>query len=312
MPLSKDVTHSSDYSYYAIGIYAVLKMLSISSITSPLVCTSIYHLKYYLGYNFDSRRTDNYIQCGIDELINNKKIVLIENNKKNYVFDCSDLISDTDNGNFVKITYYELRKIFEVSNINNFLLFRYFIFLIGTINNSIEIFLDSDISKIGVVGNFTIDYLSEASGLGIRTIIEYNKILESIELIYIKHQNDFVLNDKNEIRQLKNVYGRFCDKDYIDAFALDTQKYNNSYKYAQKNVNNVNNNRRLAQMYNYLVKFGDKKYSYRELLDIYNYVLAENRKYELLYKKTKYEAHLNKIRDVDVFEKYDFYKEEDN
>ena len=41
-------------------------------------------------------------------------------------------------------------------------------------------------------------------------------------------------------------------------------------------------------------------------LVVYKYVISENEKYERMYKKDKCEEHLDKIRDIDIFEKYDF------
>ena len=55
-----------------------------------------------------------------------------------------------------------------------------------------------------------------------------------------------------------------------------------------------------------------KDYSKEEILDIYNYILTENKKYTALYNKHEDENYLEKIRDVDVFRKYDFIKFEED
>ena len=59
-------------------------------------------------------------------------------------------------------------------------------------------------------------------------------------------------------------------------------------------------------MYQQLLKGRGENYSKEEILDVYKYVISENKKYERMYEKDKYEDYLDKIRDTDVFEKYDF------
>jgi hypothetical protein len=189
-------------------------------------------------------------------------------------------------------------------------LLRYFIYLVGTFSSKIDVYINPYQHKTRVVGNFTIDYLEKITGISARSIIEYNKILESINLLYIYHQNDFTLDDEGNLKQLINVYGRYCDRAYIDTFAINQQKNKSSYKYVAKNMTNVNNRRRLAQMYLQINKnsLAAKSYTREDILDVYNYVLSENNKYNTLSKKYDDDSYLNKIRNVNVFEKYDFIK----
>lgn len=66
----------------------------------------------------------------------------------------------------------------------------------------------------------------------------------------------------------------------------------------------------LAQKYQQLLKGKGENYSKSEILNIYHYVLSENKKYENLYKKNSYDEYLEKIRSLDVFEKYNFIEKE--
>ena len=195
-------------------------------------------------------------------------------------------------------------------NHNNFLLLRYFVSLISTISSKITVYLDNGEYKNRVVGNFTIDYLSELSGITDRTIIEYNKILEEIGLIYIYRQEDFVLDKENNIKRLNNIYGRASDIEYITTFAKNQQKHYESYRYLENNNKKANTKRRLAQMYQQLLKGRGEKYTENEILEIYNYVIEENQKYERMYEKNKCEDYLDKIRDTDIFDKYEFLNRE--
>ena len=53
-----------------------------------------------------------------------------------------------------------------------------------------------------------------------------------------------------------------------------------------------------------------KDYTEKDITDIYNYVIEENQKYERMYEKNKCEDYLDKIRDTDIFDKYEFLKRE--
>ena len=203
-----------------------------------------------------------------------------------------------------------MQQIFKIKNINNFTLLRYFIFIIGTINWNITVYLPNGEYKNGVVGNFTIDYLAEKAGISKRSAIEYNKILEKEKLLYIHRQNDFVIDDKNNIKSLSNIYGRYCDMEYIDTFAKNQQKHYESYRYLENNNKKANNKRRLAQMYKQLLKGRGEKYTEYEIKEIYNYVIEQNQKYERMYEKNKCEDYLDNIRDTDIFDKYEFIKRE--
>lgn len=248
----------------------------------------------------------DYIKCGINELVDNHIVKKIEEIQKHYILDCSNLWIDTSKVHFTVITFNEVQQIFKVENVNNFLLLRYFVLLMSTISGKITVYLENGEFKSRVVGNYTIDYLSELSGITDRTIIEYNKILEEIGLIYVYRQNDFVIDKENNIKRLNNIYGRASDTEYIIAFANNQQKHYESYRYVENNNKKANTKRRLAQMYQQILKGKDKKYSNAEIISVYEYVISENEKYERMYEKNQYEDYLDKIRDTDVFEKYDF------
>jgi hypothetical protein len=310
--LPESLTRSPVFSNYAIAVYSSLKVLS-GSIGMSKQCVTPYQLMYLLTKNEHPHKYMlNYIKCGLDELIKENVLVKINEVQKHYIIDCSKLWVDTNSEKFTIIAFQEIEKIFRIENVNNFLLLRYFIYLIGSLSSKIDVWLDACQHKSRVVGMLTLDQLSNLSGISVRSIIDYNKILEESELIYIHRQNDFVLDKENNIKQLPNVYGRNCDRLYIDAFADNQKNFNGSYHYVEKNIVNVNNNRRLAQMYQQLLKGKGENYSKSEILDIYNYVIAENKKYMNTYEKNGYESCLEKIRDIEIFKKYDFIKEDTN
>lgn len=292
------------FSNYSLAVYCVLRTLSQPT-RLPIQCVTQEQVEFYLtGQLSNRRRMSDYIKCGINELVENHIIEKNDIVQKHFILDCTNLCTNESQEHFAIITFEEVKKIFNVENINNFLLLKYFCSLIWTISSKITVYLENGEYKNRVIGNFTIDYLSELSGIGVRTIIEYNKILEEIGLIYIYRQEDFVLDKENNIKRLNNIYGRASDIEYITTFAKNQQKHYESYRYLENNNKKANNKRRLAQMYQQLLKGRGEKYTENEILEIYNYVIEENQKYERMYEKNKCEDYLDKIRDTDIFDKY--------
>lgn len=307
--IPKSISDNNEYSNYSIAAYCLLQELSVPNQLS-IQCVTCNQLVFYLTGEVSQQRNKitDYIKCGIIELIDNGVITKLEEFSKHYILDCKNLWINSSQGNFTKIFFSEIQQIFSIKNINQFLLLRYFITLMGTLSGNITAYLENGEYKNCVVGNFTIDYLAQLSGISNRSVIEYNKILEKHKLIYIYRQKDFIFEEDNSIRQLTNVYGRYDDSEYIDMFAKNQKQYKDSYKYRKNNHERANNKRKLAQMYQQLLKGKGKKYTEQEIWDIYNYVIDENKKYERMYEKNGYEDYLDKIRDVEIFNKYDFLK----
>ncbi len=307
--IPETLTNSNQFSNFAIATFCSLQSMTIPTLTDKH-CVTVQQITYHLTENINHLKSRNrmvdYIKCGLNELIENNVISKLDEFQKHYILDCSNLWIDTKFTNYTVLNFSEVQRIFQTENINNFLLLRYFIFLMGTISSKINVYLDNGECKNRVVGNFTIDYLSELSGISERSIIEYNKTLEQLGLLYVFRQQDFVIDKENNIKHLSNIYGRPCDVEYIRTFATNQQKYYESYRYVKNNASKVNNNRRLAQMYQQLLKGGSKNYTDGEILDIYNYVISENKKYERMYEKNRYEEYLNKIRDTEVFKQFNF------
>lgn len=307
--IPESVMKNKALSNYAIADYCVLQTLSIPT-QMPLQCITYQQILFYLtGDTSQRRRINDCIKCGINELIDNHIVKKEKEFQKHLVLDCSNLWIDTKRDKFTIITFDEVQNIFEVENVNNFLLLKYFILLMGTISSKITVYLNNSNFKNRVVGSFTIEYLAELSGISDRTVIEYNKILESIGLLYVYRQEDFVIDKENNIKRLNNIYGRLRDKEYINTYAFNQKKHFNSYQYRETNIEKANKKRRLAQMYQQLIKGRSSKYSNREITEIYDYVISENEKYERMYEKDGCEEHLEKIRDIEIFKKYEFLKE---
>lgn len=304
----ESIYNSSTYSNYSIAVYGILKFLYTTT-GMKKQCVTPFQISYLITDDHtQSRYITNFAKCGIDELIRENIIVKINEVQKHYILDCSNLWFNTHKEKFSIISAREMFTILHIKNVNAFLLLKYFVFLISTLSSKTTVYVNTD-CKSSVVGYFTIDKLSELSGISVRSIIEYNSILEDNHLIYVHRQKDYVLDKDNVLKRLPNIYGRYEDISYVNNFAENQQKYLGSYVHTKKTVEQVNDNRRLAQKYRQIEKGNGEKYSKSEILDVYNYVLNENKKYQRLYDKHQNEDMLDKIRDVDVFAKFSFIKE---
>lgn len=307
--LREDIYKDSNLSVYGLSAYCAIRSLIANEETTNLV-TTLEILSYQLtGTLKSSRRFYETLKIGLDELIENKIITKVEEYKKHYLIDCKNLFITEDNQYFTIITFEEMRKIFQIKNTNGFLLLKYFVFLVDSISSSVDVYLDAFQHKNRVVGKMTFNYLMKVSGLSKKSIIDYTKALENAELIYINRSNDFLLNEENgEISRLPNIYGRPEDKPYIDKYAENQKDYYGSYRKVTSNIQNANSKRRLAQIYLQIINGNEEKYSKEEISDVYAYVLSENKKYENLAAKHNDDSYLEKIRRVDVFDKYSFIR----
>lgn len=305
--ISKKIYASKEMSIYSLAACCAIKSLMRDAEETTL-CTTLDILAYELTHKINlSRRFTTHLKQGFEELINNGFIKVVEKRAALYVLDCSGLIIEGDDKKYTTVSRREIIKIFQIPAVNNYALLKYFVCLMSTVSNTIEVRIDSNTSKQGVVGMFSMQFLSGLSDCLERTIIEYNKILEENELVYIYRAGDLVINkETGELNRLTNVYGRFEDRLYVEKFAKRRRKDKEIYRYIEKNVESSNEKRKLAQRYNQILGGNDRKYSKDEIQQIYSYVLSENQKYQKAYEKNGNEDLLDNIRDVNVFRKYDF------
>lgn len=298
---------NGNISEYGLLVYCVLQKTSFRE--SSKICVTLQQIIFSIIGLVPERRSriyENIIQ-GLEELEDANLIKIDDVIQKHYVLDTSGMTIDTSKGNFTIIYFDELKRVFEIDGVNNFILLRYFVNLVGTISSSIEVALPSGVSKNRVVGNYTIEYLSKISKISVRAVIDYNKLLENNKLIYIYRHDDFLLLN-GEIRQMSNVYGRFSDSEYIETYGLRLSQMEGGYKKAGTDAD-ANKKRRLAQIYTQIYKHHKTDYTKEQILEVYNYVLKENKRYQKLYDDSKFDNYLDKIRDTDIFKEFDFIRE---
>ena len=68
------------------------------------------------------------------------------------------------------------------------------------------------------VGECSIEYLSQLSGLDNKTIMRYNEILERNKIIYI-HRCGYIKDNAGKLKAINNHYGHYNDRDIIKSKA---------------------------------------------------------------------------------------------
>ena len=165
--------------------YVYIKYNTINKVTDLLNRMNLNNTKY------NRKWLNTCIQNMIDEKwINGIKV----KNSKYEIYDRCSL----DPGTFSKYNYNDINFLMHKDGCNNLALIKYYITLIRTINYKSH------------VGCCSLDSLSEKSGLSKLTVMKYNKILESSEIIYFRRFKN---------KMLCNRYGLYDDKVFVDIMA---------------------------------------------------------------------------------------------
>lgn len=300
------IINNPNISNYALADYCFLQMLTTTtSYTDHYLSVGVI-AAWLSGSTSCNQRFLEHVKSGLYNLEENEIIQIRDDQYRVMHIHCPKMWIDTKRERFTLVTFDEVRAILKHSSNNIFSVLKYFVLLIGTINSNIDVSPKYMDTKNYVVGNTDISELSSKFNIAETTIISYNKILEDEKLIYIYRHTAYIAVDNQGITRLNNVYGRYKDKEYVIDFANSQLKKLEDKIIANKNTKDSNNRRRLAQMYQQLKKGRGEKYSKEEILDVYNYVLQENEKYAALYRQTRLEEHLDNIRDLDLFYKYEF------
>lgn len=240
---------------------------------------------------------------GLNELIKMGIVSLkYEFNISEKLLDLSSIaLCKGDGIRFTTIDLSELQTIVNNCGTNRYSILRYFILLIGTFNPGLTVYLSEFDMKSRIISTVPIEYICKLTGLSKSTILSYNKILEDLQLLYIYHATDYYHTDTHAIKSPPNVYGRYCDRAYVDQYVKNDAQYRNYGKYDSNIKAKTNHKRRLAQRYNQIVS-GRQGYSYKEIKEIYDYIVSCNESYQKRYDKSKDKSYKEKIRDVSILE----------
>lgn len=306
--LKKDIVLDKKISNEALLTYIAINSILIKNRTIDFISAS--RLAFAIcgvSQNDYKKIILNSLSQGIQELAYLGHIKILKTiNATDYIVDLSELVFDAQKEYFILADVDEIKTIISsINRIDNMLpILRYFLCMVGSFNNS-----DYMGDYKGKIGGLTIETLANNAGISTRSATRYNDKLVDLKLIYIYKSKDYICLD-DSLKRFHNIYSRYCDRDLCKSFGMEKEA---EYGHEQNVITRYqkteqsNKNRKLAQQYNAICR-GHDKYSQEEIQDIYDYVISENEKYNALYTTTKYKEYLNKLRDEDIFNKYDFLK----
>ena len=289
--IKKDIVLNKDISNHAFITYLGIAICLKQGI--DLIYTDKDMIYYYLTgqVNAVPRNFNELLRSGLKELIENNIISCKKKKSSSYYFDASDFIIN-ENDNYVVVYLSEIKKIICNNYKGKINLLRFYLCLLSTfiLNNHIQDIRDSN-KYNNVLGMLSQEYLSSITDISVRTAMEYIKLLEELNLIYVSRCSFMFKDKKGNVKRHNNIYGRYDDKDIIEEFTkVRYEMYDDLHKIHMSSASN--NSRSLMQKYNQMVK--GKVYNNEVVDNVYNYLIQYNKK------------HPNNCKNMDIFMKYGY------
>lgn len=299
----------------AIAAYTALRM--IQNLNTNKYYVNIKLLAFQLTNDITfSRKYMERLSDGLNELIVMKYIQVVTNKAdKDYILDIGNLIIDNNSDGskdktfFVVIGSDEIHKITNLdSRLDKFSVLRYFMCMLSTVNYNATYYDAMGKEYYNFVGFMTNDYIGSLCGVtSYTTYDKYNHLLEDSKLVYIFRHSVMLRDDKGQLKNLPNHYGRYKDKELIIGYAVSREDFELGEDVVDKRANE---SRSLMQKYYCMVKYGIE-YSEKETKRIHKYVHYRNKQNEKKYEQAiekgySGEEFLNKIVPEDVFQKYNY------
>ena len=333
--LKKDLVTGCKLTQDGVLAYIALRTIIDESIplynkTSSVDCVSLNRMAYALvgsQKKYEKVFLDS-LQRGIYELkFENVLDILQDFSTKTsyeYLLNMANMRLDTEKDNFMFVYPKEVYRILTCDEImkKKISMLRYFVALISTFN-----WCKSMRNLQGKISTMSVEYIATQAGMmSQRTCIRYNDILSNMQMIYVYKSNDKErVGDK--LKQIKNCYSRYADKDACEEYASNYENWYGSQHIimrTQKNKEQADNNRRLAQIYNRICNGYGDTYDEETIRKVRKYIANKNKtlRQEIDAKHAqeymtdsdkRWVAKLeSQIKDESVFEQFDFLKVDGN
>lgn len=217
----------------AIAAYTALRM--IQNLNTNQYYVNIKLLTFQLTDDIVlSRKYMERLSDGLNELIVNKYIEVITNKAdKDYILDISNLIINNysdgskERNFFIIIESDEIHKIMNLdSRLDKFSVLRYFMCMLSTINYNATYYDVMGNAYNNFVGFMTNDYIGSLCGVtSYTTYDKYNHLLEDNEMIYIYRHNILIRDEKGQLKNPPNHYGRYKDKELIVGYSVNRENF---------------------------------------------------------------------------------------
>ncbi len=288
LKLNKKITENKDLSNNAILAY--IGLMSCLKIDYEPIFINRYMMSYYLtGKRKYIRRFDESLKLGIKELIDNAIIDCYEHSSTNYFIGFKNIILEQED-KFVFVDFDDVRKIMSCDYHGKISLLRFYISLLGTFISKNRVTDIRDPNKYNnVLGMMSQEYLANLVGISEHTAIEYIKLLEELELLYVSRCSFMFKDNIGKVKRHNNIYGKYKDREIIDEFTkVRYEMYDDLHKTHISSA--ANKSRSLMQKYNCLRN--GVVYDKDVVNEIYKYICEYN------------EKHPKKSKDMSVFSKY--------
>jgi len=156
------------------------------------------------GRFIDSQNNKNLIKGikkGFEGLKKEEDIIILEQNRNNYIIDGKSCYIDTKEFHFIIIQLWEIQKIFSSLGAYGFNVLRFFVNIIGTINGGSKSW------------HMTQDDMVHSWGFSKNTVNEYLYKLEELKLLYTFRSKARKADET--FHRIGNIYGRYNDKDLV-------------------------------------------------------------------------------------------------
>ena len=332
--LKKDLVTGYKLTQDGVLTYIALRAIMDQSIplynkTSVVDCISVNRMAYALigsQEKYEKVFLDS-LQRGIYELQLANVIRVLQNfstkTSNEYLLDFSNLYLDTEKEQFVTIFSEEIYKILACEEVmkKKISMLKYFVAIVSTFNWS------KSMKKLqGKIGAMSMEYIALQADISSRICIRYNDILSEMKMIYVYKSNDKErVGDK--LRQIKNCYSRYADKDACEEYASNYENWYGSQHIivrTQKNKEQADNNRRLAQIYNRICDGYGDTYDEETIRKVRKYIVNKNKTLQEEIDAKHAQEYMtdsdrrwvenleSQIKDESIFEQFDFLKDDDN
>lgn len=330
--LRKDWITEGNMSNEEVAIYVGLSILWNPSVQVQMIdIPSIYlSLSGNLDFKHFTNPTIKALKEGASSFIKHRPEVMKQATlPKRYLLKPEELTVKNKNIPYIVVNLQDINDIVLNGGKARWGLLKYYLILLSTIMNNYEVKVNEVQSYSNVVGSLSQERLAELTGVTVRAIIKYNKILEgkdgnlSRPLIYINR--DYIACRKdNKTYFTFNIYGRYKDKYIINCYAKD--KYKNGGIFQDKDIANYHSS--LMRKYKNLID-GTTKIDKNNLTDEQVeelkeiYIFIHQRNYKIKKKAETIDTETNvfgcfnknellkKIQDETFFEQFDCLKDID-
>lgn len=324
------------------GVLAYIALRIIYNTNNTVDYISVNRLVFTLiGENDCEKSLYDALQRGIYELDGKEHISIRKDlsttKSSEFIMDLSKLHLDTSKETFVIVYNDEIYKLLTCKELmyKRIKMVKYFVALISTFDNSKGMAVLENMPNLqGKIGHMTQSYISTQADNSERTCQRYNAILVDMKMIYVYKSDDYICleneSGNNSLVQINNCYSRYSDREVCKQYASNYENfYGTEHKIviAKKKKTQANKNRGLAQIYVQICN-GNTDYSKEKIIEVYKYISNMNksiqdqidekyqqeyyqRKGALSYSDKAYVEKLEgKLREVSIFEQFDFLNEE--